>query len=122
MRLLAPPALTNGRVFLSTTLDDVVRLDATGTILWSVNVGEPIVFQPTVMKGRAFVGTSGGHVASIETVDAKDDGWPMWGGSPAHNGPKRSGFQQQRRHAQRRQFQRERGPVGGREIRLRHGL
>jgi outer membrane protein assembly factor BamB len=88
MRLLAPPALANGKVFLSTALGDVVCMDAAGAILWSVNVGEPIVFQPTVMKGRVFVGTSGGHVVSIETGDAKDDGWPMWGGSPAHNGPK----------------------------------
>jgi Ca-activated chloride channel family protein len=88
LRFLSPPALANGRVFLSTARGDVVCMDATGAVLWSVNVGEPIVFQPTVMKGRVYVGTSGGHLIAIETGDAKDDGWPMWGGSAAHNGPK----------------------------------
>ncbi|HZE98811.1 MAG TPA: PQQ-binding-like beta-propeller repeat protein [Planctomycetota bacterium] len=88
LRLLAPPALANNRVFLSTALGDVLCMDAMGSLLWSVNVGEPIVFQPTVMKGRIYVGTSGGHLVAIETGDAKDDGWPMWGGSAAHNGPK----------------------------------
>ena len=88
LRLLAPPALANRRVFLSTARGEVLCLDGAGQVLWSVNVGEPIVFQPTVMQGRVFVGTSGGHLVAIETGDAKDDGWPMWGGSAAHNGPK----------------------------------
>lgn len=88
LRFLAPPALANGRIFLSTASGDVVCMNAQGGVLWSVNVGEPIIFQPTVMKGRVYVGTSGGHLIAIDTGDPKDDGWPMWGGSAAHNGPK----------------------------------
>jgi Ca-activated chloride channel family protein len=88
MRFLTPPSLANGKVFLSTAQGDVLCLSGEGKVLWSVNVGRPMAFQPCVMKGRVFVGTNGGEVIAIETGDAKDDGWPMWGGSPAHNGPK----------------------------------
>lgn len=87
MRLLNPPALANGKIFLSTAMGEVLCLNSGGDLLWTVNAGQPMAFPPIVVKGRVFVATSGGQVLAIETGDERDDGWPMWGGSAAHNGP-----------------------------------
>lgn len=85
---LTPPALVNDKVFVGTTFGEVKCLSAkTGELLWSVNVGEPITFQPAVVKGRVFVATANGNLYGLETGDEKDDGWAMWGGNAAHNGP-----------------------------------
>jgi len=37
--------------------------------------------------GRIFAGLEDGTLTAFETGDPKDDGWPMWGGGPAHNEP-----------------------------------
>jgi hypothetical protein len=37
-------------------------------------------------NGRVSAGLEDGSVVSFETGDVHDDGWPMWGGSPGHNG------------------------------------
>lgn len=85
--VLTPPALVNGKVFLGTTFGEVqCRSAKTGELLWSANVGEPVVFQPAVVQGRVYVSTNAGHLFCLETGDAKDDGWLMWGGNAAHNG------------------------------------
>jgi hypothetical protein len=39
-----------------------------------------------VAVGRVYVSTSKGSLIAIETGDAKDDGWLMWGANAAHNG------------------------------------
>ena len=84
---VTPPALVNGKAFVGTSKGDVICLSAdSGERLWGANVGEPIVFQPAVANGRVYVGTYAGSLICLETGDDKDDGWPMWGGSPAHNG------------------------------------
>ena len=49
-------------------------------------VGEPVVFQPAVAKGRVYVSTAAGSLCGLETGDSKDDGWLMWGATAAHNG------------------------------------
>jgi Ca-activated chloride channel family protein len=85
--VVTPPALVNGRAFVGTTRGEVLCLSAdSGERLWSVNVGEPILFQPAVARGRVYAGTYAGGLVCLETGDEKDDGWLMWGGSPAHNG------------------------------------
>jgi hypothetical protein len=85
--VLTPPALVNDKVFIGTAYGEVHCLSAeTGTVLWSANVGEPIVFQPVVAQGRVYVGTSSGSLFCLETGEAADDGWFMWGATPAHNG------------------------------------
>ncbi len=85
--ILTPPALANDRVFVGTTFGDVVCLSAqTGEVIWTAGIGEPIIFQPAIAKGRVYVSTNTGHLYAVETGDAKDDGWLMWGGSAAHNG------------------------------------
>jgi len=55
-------------------------------VLWREEVGEPVVFQPAVWGGRVYAATGAGSLFGIEAGDARDDGWPMWGGGPAHNG------------------------------------
>jgi Ca-activated chloride channel family protein len=84
---LTPPAPVNGKVFVGTTRGEVFCLSAeTGEPLWSADVGEPVLFQPAVAGGRVYVPTYLGSLICLETGDAGDDGWLMWGANPAHNG------------------------------------
>jgi outer membrane protein assembly factor BamB len=85
--MLTPPAIVNGKVFLGTLGGEVFCLSAwSGDLIWSVRVGEPILFQPVVAKGRVYVTTQQGKLFCLETGDPYDDGWLMWGGGPDHNG------------------------------------
>jgi Ca-activated chloride channel family protein len=85
--LLTPPVLVNGKVIVGTLDGRVVCLAAaSGQTLWSVTVGEPVVFQPAVAQGRIYVPTVAGSVFCLETGEARDDGWLMWGATAAHNG------------------------------------
>lgn len=85
--MLTPPALVNGKVFFGTTDGRVLCLDAeNGETLWSAEIGEPVVFQLAVSQGRVYVPTASGSLFALETGDPKDDGWEMWGATPAHNG------------------------------------
>jgi len=84
--LTMPPALVNGKAFVGTTRREVFCMDAAnGKVLWSVNVGAPILFQPAVVKGRVYVSTNNGGMLCLETGDAKDDGWLIWGANAGHN-------------------------------------
>ena len=59
---------------------------SSGDLLWTVRVGEPIVFQPAVARGRVYAATHAGNLFCLETGDPHDDGWLMWGAGPDHNG------------------------------------
>lgn len=86
-RTLAPPVLVNCKVFVATSYGVLEVLSAkTGEMLWSVNIGEPLAFQPAVAAGRVYVPGSSGTLYCVETGDPADDGWAMWGGNAAHNG------------------------------------
>lgn len=86
-RLLHPPAVTAGRLYVTSSFGDLFVLDRrTGEELWSLNVGSPILSQPTVAAGRVLVGTSDGTLYGFEADDPDPAGWPMWGGGPGHNG------------------------------------
>jgi Ca-activated chloride channel family protein len=88
---VTPPAVVNGKLFVGTVRGEVVCLAAdTGRVLWKATVGEPIQFQPAVVGGRVYVSTSTGSLFCLETQDSRDDGWAMWGGNAAHNGPQPS--------------------------------
>ncbi len=83
----APPVIVNGKLFIGSTSGDIHCLSAeSGETLWTVPVGEPIVFQPAVAGGRVYVGTDSGSLISFATGEPADDGWLMWGADAAHNG------------------------------------
>lgn len=83
--LATPPALAGGRLVSATTSGKVlVVLPATGQVVSSWEVGQPIRSQAAVVGGRVYVGTTAGRLVMIETGDRTLDGWPMWGGSAAH--------------------------------------
>jgi outer membrane protein assembly factor BamB len=85
--LLTPPAVVNGRLFLGTLDGRIFCLSAaTGETLWSVPIGEPVIFQPAVAQGRVYVPTGAGSLFCLDTGDSRDDNWLMWGASAAHNG------------------------------------
>ena len=63
-----------------------VPLGDLASTLWSVHVGEPVLFQPAVARGRVYATTQGGNLFCLETGDPDDDGWLMWGAGPHHNG------------------------------------
>jgi Ca-activated chloride channel family protein len=85
--VLTPAAIVNDKIFLGTLFGDVYCLSArSGETLWSVSVGEPVVFQPAVALGRVYIPTHSGSLYCLETGDAADDGWLMWGATASHNG------------------------------------
>jgi outer membrane protein assembly factor BamB len=84
---VTPPAVVNGKLFVGTTRGQVICLAAaSGQVLWTATVGEPVQFQPAVVGGRVYVSTSTGSLFCLETGDPRDDGWRMWGGNAGHNG------------------------------------
>jgi outer membrane protein assembly factor BamB len=85
--MLTPPAVVNGKLFVGTILGEVCCLSAeVGEVLWRDALDAPVIFQPAVVGGRVYAATGAGTLFAIETGDPRDDGWPMWGGSAAHNG------------------------------------
>jgi outer membrane protein assembly factor BamB len=85
--LLTPPAVANNKLFVGTILGEVCCLSAeVGDVLWREGLDEPVIFQPVVVNGRVYAATGAGSLFAIATGDPRDDGWPMWGGSAAHNG------------------------------------
>jgi len=84
---LTPPAIVNGKLFFGSVQGTIHCLSAeSGEDLWSVPLGEPVVFQPAVDRGRVYVGTNSGSLICFETGDPGDTGWNMWGADAAHNG------------------------------------
>jgi outer membrane protein assembly factor BamB len=84
---LTPPAIANEKPFFGSVNGDIHCLSApSGEELWKVSVGEPIVFQPAVARGRVYLGTDSGSLICLETGEPNDDGWLMWGADAAHNG------------------------------------
>ncbi len=84
---LTPPAIVNGKLFFGSVAGEIHCLSASsGEELWSVSIGEPVVFQPAVAGGNIYVGTNSGSLICLETGDRDDDGWLMWGADAAHNG------------------------------------
>jgi outer membrane protein assembly factor BamB len=87
-RRLTPPAVANGRLLIGTWDGRLVSFDALdGRKRWEVPVGAPCHWQPVMKSGRIFAGLEDGSLVAFETGDPLDDGWPMWGGGPGHNGP-----------------------------------
>ncbi|GBD35074.1 Serine/threonine-protein kinase AfsK [bacterium HR36] len=80
-----PPVVLHDHVFIGTVAGDLFCIHAdTGEVLWRVQVGEPISYQPAVAYGRVYVPTASGSLYAIETGSGGDDGWYMWGANAAH--------------------------------------
>lgn len=88
-RSTSSPVLAGNKIFLGTAEGSIVCCDVqTGKILWQTNLNSgPIMTQPVVVSGNVYAATSRGVLVCLKTGDATADGWPMWGGSPSHNGP-----------------------------------
>jgi Ca-activated chloride channel family protein len=88
--VLTPPAIVNGKVFVGTSFGEVFVLSAqTGEVISTMEIGEPVVFQPAIAAGRVYVATNNGSLFCLNTGDARDDGWLMWGANATHNGLQR---------------------------------
>lgn len=85
--VITPPALVNGKVFVGTESGKLLALSAeSGNVMWQHAIDTPVNFQVTVVAGRVYVPTRTGRLFCVETGDDRDDGWAMWGATPAHNG------------------------------------
>jgi Ca-activated chloride channel family protein len=86
-RALTPAAVANGRVHAGSRDGRLRSWDArSGALRWAVPVGAAVAWQPVVSGGWVYAGLANGELVGIATGDALDDGWPMWGGGPGHNG------------------------------------
>ena len=89
-RALTPPAVVNGRVYAGSRDGRLLSWDAeSGALRWQVAVGASVVWQPVVTAGWVHAGLASGELVGLATGDPADDGWPMWGGGPGHNGCER---------------------------------
>ena len=86
--MFAPPSVVAGKAYVCTATGELRCYDALkGDLLWTHDLGDATRFQPAVADGRVYVGTTGGRLLCIDTGAPSADGWLMWGGGPAHNGP-----------------------------------
>ncbi len=84
---MSPPAVVGSQMVLATVDGHVYGLDIdTGMTIWAYDVGEPLVYQPSVARGTVYVSTAHGRVVAFPVADESLDGWHMWGGNAAHSG------------------------------------
>ena len=85
--LAAPPSPAGNKLYLATATGQIVVLaQDKGRVLMTIEIGSPMRFQPSLAKGRLFIGTTEGYLIGINLKDNSADGWTMWGGGPTHNG------------------------------------
>lgn len=86
----ATPTIVGGCVYVGTRSGHLFSYDAaTGEELWQTKLDGAITSPPAAVGGFLYVACGDGAVYCIETLDPKADGWPMWGGGPAHAGPEK---------------------------------
>lgn len=85
--LASPPVVVNNWSIIGTVNGEIICFDNdTGKTEWSHKIEQPIRFQPAVMDGRIYAGTTGGRLVCVDTGNKELTGWPMWGGDASHNG------------------------------------
>jgi outer membrane protein assembly factor BamB len=88
---VTPPAYADGRLYFGSIWGDLMCVDAaSGRLCWRYRLpkGQGIVSQVVLDRGSVIATTRKGLLVAIDTKDAAATGWPMWGGSPGHNGRK----------------------------------
>jgi outer membrane protein assembly factor BamB len=86
-RAVTPAAIAGGKLYLGTSDGRLVCMrPRDGKVLWQADLGSELLFEPAVADGRIYTVTRAGTLYCLETGDRTADGWPMWGGSPTHNG------------------------------------
>ncbi len=87
-RSLGSVALAGPQVVVSTRDGQLFGLDVdTGYTLWSYSIGHHVIAEPIVAHGWVYATTDDGYVIALEVGDQTLDGWHMFGGNPAHDGP-----------------------------------
>ncbi len=82
--MATPPLEVNGKIIVATLNGEIFIINSvTGEKEKTFNIKHPIRYQPVVSDGWIYVTTTNGHLAAINTEDAKLTGWPMWGGNAA---------------------------------------
>lgn len=85
-RVFAPPSYANNKLFFGSGNGEIFCIaEKNGKVLWKDKVDGSMSFQPAVAKGMVFVSCDNGLLYGINTGDADDDGWYMWGGNAEHN-------------------------------------
>ncbi len=83
----APPVAAGASLFMTTLSGDLLQLNpANGETTKSWKIGREMRFPPAVDRGSVFIGTQDGKVVCIKTGDAKNTGWPLWGGNAQRTG------------------------------------
>ena len=87
-RAFAPPALAGGTLYAGSLDGRLLALRTQdGQVTWAVDLEKALLFQPAVAGGHVYLTTQNGVLYCLDAQDPRADGWPMWGGGPAHNGP-----------------------------------
>jgi Ca-activated chloride channel family protein len=87
-RSLSTVALAGPALVVSTRSGDLFGLDVdTGYTLWGYRLAHRVSAEPIVAKGWIYTTTSDGRVVALHVSDPTLDGWHMFGGNAAHNGP-----------------------------------
>jgi len=87
-RSVGSVALAGPQVVIATRTGQIYGLDVdTGYTLWAYDLGHKVVAEPIVARGWVYAATKDGLVIALHVGDTTLDGWHMFGGNPAHNGP-----------------------------------
>jgi outer membrane protein assembly factor BamB len=83
-----PPAVAGGKLFVATLGRELLQVDpVNGSIEKRIPLGVPVVTEPIIDQGRAFLATRNGQLLCVNLGDEQFTGWNQWGGSAGHCGP-----------------------------------
>lgn len=82
----SPPALGKKNMYLCSAQGHVLSVDQdSGEVKFMYATDQPTAFQPILVNGNIYVGTSNGKLMCLSTGDKDADGWTAWGGNSSHN-------------------------------------
>jgi outer membrane protein assembly factor BamB len=85
-QVFSPPSLGREYMYLASTAGSLVSVrQKDGQVGFAYSFKKPMVFQPTLVDGNVYVGTSDGLLICLKTNEKDADGWYEWGGNAQHN-------------------------------------